>query len=81
MRPVVAQEHKRVTVPMKLNIYYFHFFALAPRQSAALSSATQQAMPPEFGGKRRADWINTKLSLPSVKTLPLYLIQHEAVVQ
>ena len=36
------------------NIYlnlYFHFFALVSRQSAALSSATQHAMPPEFGWK------------------------------
>ena len=36
------------------NIYlnlYFHFFALVSKQSAALSSATQHAMPPEFGRK------------------------------
>ena len=76
MRPVVAQGHKRdCTHSTKSNIYCFHFFALAPRQSAALSSAIQ------FGVKWRAHWINTKLSLPSVKTLPLYLIQHEAVLQ
>ena len=34
------------------NIYlnvYFHFFALVSRLSAALSSATQHAMPPKFG--------------------------------
>ena len=39
----------------KCNIYlnlYFHFFALVPRQSAALSSATpRHAVPPELGGK------------------------------
>ena len=36
------------------NIYlnlYFHFFALVSRLSAALSSATQHAIPPEFGRK------------------------------
>ena len=36
------------------NIYlnlYFHFLVLVSRQSAALSSAIQQAMPPEFGRK------------------------------
>ena len=34
------------------NIYlllYFHFLVLVSKQSAALSSATQHAMPPEFG--------------------------------
>ena len=30
-----------------LNVY-FHFFALVSRTSAALSSAAQHAMPPEF---------------------------------
>ena len=38
----------------KLNIYlhlYFHFLASVSRQSAALGSATQEAMPPEIGGK------------------------------
>ena len=36
------------------NIYlnlYFQFFALVSGRSAALSSATGHAMPPEFGGK------------------------------
>ena len=36
------------------NIYlnlYFHFFTLVSRLSAVLSSATQHAMPPEFGRK------------------------------
>ena len=28
-----------------------HFFALVTRQSAAMRSATQNAMPPEHGGK------------------------------
>ena len=38
----------------KLNIYlnlYFRFFTLVSRQRAALSSGTQHAMPPEFGGR------------------------------
>ena len=37
----------------KWNIYltlYFRFFALVTRQSAAVSSATQHVMPPEFAG-------------------------------
>ena len=45
-----------------LNIYlnlYFHFFALALKRSAVLSSATQHAMPPEFGGKCRTECLNT----------------------
>ena len=33
---------------------YFHFFALASRQTAALSSTTQLAKPPELGGKLKA---------------------------
>ena len=38
----------------EMNIYYFYFFALVTsRQSTALSSATQHAMTPEFGGKLR----------------------------
>ena len=57
LRPFVAERHKCVTVnttgcefnpnSRKLNIYlnlYYHFFALALRQSVALSSATQHAM-------------------------------------
>ena len=41
----------------KTNISYFNFFALVPRQNAAMSSATQHAMPPEFGGKPEAGGI------------------------
>ena len=40
LRPVVAQ----------LNVY-FHFFGLGSKTTAALSSATQHAMSPEFGRK------------------------------
>ena len=51
----------------KLNVYlhlYFHFFAVVSRQSAALSSATQHAMPPEFGRKWVTECLNTRLPLP-----------------
>ena len=47
----------------KWNIYlllYFHFFALVYTQSAALSSATQHVMPPEFGGKWGTECLNTR---------------------
>ena len=30
------------------------------KQSAALSSATQHAMPPEFGGKRGTECLNAR---------------------
>ena len=51
------------------NIYlnlYFHFFALVSRLSAALSSATQHAMPPEFGRKWGTQCHNTKFPLPTL---------------
>ena len=51
------------------NIYlnlYFHFFALVSRQSAALSSATQHAMPPEFGRKWGTECLNTRFPLPTL---------------
>ena len=51
------------------NIYlnlYFHFFALVSRLSAALSSATQHAMPPEFGRKWGTEWLNTRFPLPTL---------------
>ena len=53
----------------KLNIYlhlYVHFFALVSRQSAALSSATQHAMPSELGGKWGTEWLNTRFPLPTL---------------
>ena len=52
---------------MKLNIYlnsYFHFFVLVSRQIAALSSAIQQAMSPEFGGIWEIEYLNTRSPLP-----------------
>ena len=51
------------------NIYlnlYFHFFALVSRSSAALSSATQHAMPPEFGRKLGTECLNTRFPLPNL---------------
>ena len=51
------------------NIYlnlYFHFFALVSRQSAALSPATQHAMPPEIGRKWGTECLNTSLPLPTL---------------
>ena len=69
MRPVVAN----VTVNMtgcgfdlhsrKRNIYfnlYLNFFALVSRQTAALSSATQHAIPPESGGKLKEESISKR---------------------
>ena len=44
---------------LNLNLY-FHFFALVSRQNAALSSATQFAMPPEFGRKWGTECLNIR---------------------
>ena len=45
---------------------YFYFFALVSRQSAAVSSETQHAMPSEFGRKWGTECLNTRfpLSIP-----------------
>ena len=51
------------------NIYlhlYFHFFTLVSRLSAALSSATQHAMPPEFGRMWGTECLNTRFPLPTL---------------
>ena len=51
------------------NIYlnlYFHFFALVSRLSAAMSSETQHAMPPEFGTKWGTECLNTRFHLPTL---------------
>ena len=51
----------------RLNIYlnlYFHFFALVSRQSMALSTATQYAMPPESSRKWRTECLNTSIAPP-----------------
>ena len=53
----------------KLNIYlnlYIRFFTLVSKQSAALTSATQHAMPPEFGGKWATECLNTRFTLPTL---------------
>ena len=44
---------------------YFHFFALALRQIAAVSSAAQHTMPPELGGKWGTVCLNTRIPLPT----------------
>ena len=51
------------------NIYlnlYFHFFALVSKLSAALSSATQHAMPPEIGRMWGTECLNTRFPLPTL---------------
>ena len=45
---------------------YFNFFALVSRQSAALSSATQHAMPPESGRKWGTSVLTLKFPLPTL---------------
>ena len=57
------------SVPTRGDIYlnlYFHFFALVSRLNAALSSATQHAMPPEFGRKWLTEYLNTRIPLPTL---------------
>ena len=65
------------------SFYYFHSFALVLRLSAALSSATQHAMPPEFGRKWGTECLNTSFPLPtllcagySVKLIEFLLFYH-----
>ena len=51
------------------NIYlnlYFYFFPLVSRQIAALSSATQHAMPPESGRKWGTECSNNRFPLPTL---------------
>ena len=48
-----------------LNLY-FQFFALVSMQSAALSSATQHAMPPDFGEKWGMEYLTTRFPLPTL---------------
>ena len=51
----------------EINIHlYMHFFALVSGQSAALSSTTQHAMPPELRGKWGTECLNTEFPLPTV---------------
>ena len=44
-------QFKYVCINMQKLYYYFLFFTLVSGQTAALSSATQHTMTPEFGGK------------------------------
>ena len=60
---------------------YFHFFALGSKQSGALSSAIQHAIPPEFDRKWGTESLNTNFPLPimlcagySVKLIFIYVI-------
>ena len=46
-------------------IYISIFFALVSRTSVALSSATQHAMPPEFGRKWGTECPNSRFPLPT----------------
>ena len=50
---------------MYLNLY-FHFCALVSRLSAALCSATQHEIPPEFGRKWGTECLKTRFPLPAV---------------
>ena len=57
-------------------------------QSAALSSATQHAMPPELGGKSGTECLNTRFPLPtllcagySVKIKKKYIYLNVAIPQ
>ena len=54
----MAQGQKCVTVYAMLFISYFHFVALVSSQSAELTSATQHALRPEFGGKWGTERLN-----------------------
>ena len=61
------------------NIYlnlYFHFFALVSRLSSALSSATQHAMPPDFGGGWGTECLNTGFPLPTLLSSNSYHINN-----
>ena len=55
----------KITLNMYLNLY-FHFLALLSRQSVALGSAIQQAMPLEFGGEWVTECLNTKFPMPTL---------------
>ena len=46
-------------------LFIFSFLRLVSGQSAALSSATQHAMPPEFSGKWGTEVLNTMIPLPT----------------
>ena len=59
------------------NIYlnlYFHLLALVSRQSAALNSVTQHAMPPEFGRKWETECLITRFPLLTLLFAGYFLI-------
>ena len=75
MRPIVAQGPVKPNgcgfeSPLEemkyLLKFIFLFFALVSRQSAALSSATQYAMPPESSRKWGTECLNTRFPLPTL---------------
>ena len=76
VRPVMAQRHEVLirlvvgSMPLEemkyLLKFIFPFFALVSRLSAALSSGTQHAIPPEFGRKWGTECLNTRFPLPTL---------------
>ena len=51
--------------PTRRCYFFFIFFALVLSQSAALSSATQHATPPELGGNWETEWL-IRFPLPTL---------------
>ena len=76
--PVEVQGHKRVienrtvgSIPTRgdeifIYIYIFISSLWCREESAALSSATQHAMPPEIDGKWGTEYHNTRFLLPTL---------------
>ena len=65
----MARGHESVTVKSTgcgFGFGYIFISSLWCRGKAALSSATQYAMPPELGGKRGTEFLNTKFPLPTL---------------
>ena len=63
----------KLTRENELLLINFIFLVLVSRQSAALSSAIQHAMP---GGKRKTEFLNTRLALPTL-LFAEYSMNHE----
>ena len=49
------------------------------RQSAALNSATQHAMPPESGGKWATECLNTRFPLLTMLCAPAHTHTHYSI--
>ena len=47
-------------------LFYMLYISFSSRQSAALSSATQRAMPPELDGNWGTECLNTRFPLPTL---------------